>query len=110
MKTISIEWYIEKHAEACEKLKSITAQKVVDYSGARDHPFDNFMNVEALGITTTEIGYLTRMVDKITRIASIITTGKQAVMDESVEDTLLDLANYSISLATFIKARKDGLV
>ena len=44
------------------------------------------------------IAGLTRMSDKFNRIEELILTKEQLVADESVLDTLLDLANYSIML------------
>lgn len=105
-KIMNREDYLKFHREVLEKLHDITKQKIMDYSGAFDSPFDNFTNVERLGVASTEIGYLTRMCDKFTRIHTIIKTGQAHVKDETVEDTLLDLANYCISLAGYLRSKK----
>lgn len=84
----------------------ITAAKNADYCGVAGDPFANFTRVEGMGIATTEQGFLTRMLDKFCRITSFAQQGTLQVKDESVEDTLLDLANYSILLAGYIRAKR----
>jgi len=44
------------------------------------------------------------MGDKMIRIANLLRTGTQSVSDESVEDTLTDLAAYSILLSAYLKS------
>lgn len=80
--------------------------KNADYTGQGDDPFTNFSHVEALGIAPTEIGFLTRMTDKLCRIVSFVKKGTLQVKDESVEDTLIDLANYCLLFAAYIKSKK----
>lgn len=99
--------YIAFHAECCEKMKAISLAKNSDYTGDSPDPFSNFQTVEALGICETEIGFLTRMTDKFKRIISFSKLGFLKVKDESIEDTLLDLANYCILFAAFIKSKKE---
>lgn len=40
------------------------------------------------------VSYLVRMQDKINRLSALLKSG--AKVEESVEDTLIDLANYSV--------------
>jgi len=98
--------YLEFHKECCDKMIDITTKKNHDYSGFGDSAFDNFKIVERCGIASVEQGFLTRMMDKISRINSFVKQGVCSVKDESVEDTLLDLANYSILMAGYIKSKK----
>lgn len=83
----------------------ISKKKNADYTGGNDNPFANFTSVENLGIKT-EQGFLTRMMDKMARIASYVSKGELQVKDESVTDTLRDLANYSCLLAGYIASKK----
>ena len=83
----------------------ISKRKNADYTGQNTDPFSNFQSVEALGIKT-EQGFLTRMMDKMKRIASFVENGELQVKDESVKDTLRDLANYSCLLAGYIESKK----
>lgn len=92
-----------------QRMLKIARAKNQDYAGegAKD-PFANFTRVEALGICTPEVGFLTRMSDKLSRIASITASGKTAVKDESVKDTLRDLANYSLLMLAYLASKEEG--
>lgn len=102
--------YLEFHKKFCEKMVEITAKKNADYSGAGTDPFNNFRHIGHLvhtsAVDVVAVGFLTRMSDKFSRIGSFIAKGKLMVEDESVEDTLIDLANYSALLAGFLRARR----
>ena len=52
-------------------------------------------------LCSVEEGILVRMTDKINRIATLIYQDN-AVKDEKIQDTLLDLAVYSIILKTYL--------
>lgn len=82
------------HKDLCDKARELMQRKNHDY--ASQDPFDNFYVVEALRITSAEEGILVRMSDKLARLASVLKKGSQ--VDESVEDTVLDLVNYSVLL------------
>ena len=82
-------------------------KKNSDYTGVNADPFANFKVIEVYNIPA-EIGFITRMSDKMSRITSFIQKGSLQVEDESVIDTLKDLANYSCLLAALIKSRKNG--
>lgn len=99
--------YFAFHKAFCEKMESITAAKNADYTGIGDNPFANFERVEALGICSTEQGFLTRMTDKLSRITSFVQKGVLQVKDESVEDTLMDLANYCALMSGYIKSKRN---
>ena len=99
--------YLEYHQSICDKMIEVTKAKNHDYSGFSDDPFANFKVVEGAGITSTEVGFLTRMMDKISRINSFVDQGVCNVKDETIEDTLVDLANYSILMAGYIKSKKE---
>lgn len=90
------------------RMLEICKAKNADYAGvnADVDPFANFARVEALGICKTEVGFLTRMTDKLCRIASFVAKGTLMVKDESVEDTLLDLANYCLLLGAYLAEKK----
>jgi hypothetical protein len=98
----------EEYFEFAEKfywrLLEISKEKNADYTGGNENPFANFIAVEQYHVKT-EHGFLTRMSDKMMRIASYIHTGELQVKDESVMDTLGDLANYCILLAGYIKSK-----
>lgn len=95
--------YLEFHRAMCDRMIDITRVKNEDYSTSED-PFANFRSCELMNVASTMQGFLTRMLDKISRINSFAQRGQLSVKDESVQDTLLDLANYSILMAGFIKS------
>jgi hypothetical protein len=100
------EQYLAFHKNCCERMITTTLAKNSDYTGTSPDPFANFRLVEAAGICTTEQGFLTRMSDKLSRTTSFVQKGTLLVQDETVEDTLIDLANYCILFAGYIKSKK----
>lgn len=100
--------YMQFHEDACKKMIAITKAKNSDYTGASADPFANFAQIGSLvqAPSVVEIGFLTRMSDKISRIGSFVSKGTLLVKDESVEDTLLDLANYCILFAGYLKSKR----
>lgn len=101
--------YFQFHEAACKKMIEVTRAKNADYTGLSGDPFANFSKIETMGICSTEQGFLTRMFDKFSRITSFVQKGVLEVKDESVEDTLIDLANYCILMAGFIRSRRASL-
>lgn len=99
--------YLEFHKQCCLNMIEITLRKNADYTGINQDPFANFTAVADLGICKPEQGFLVRMMDKMMRINSFVQKGVLEVKDESVEDTLLDLANYSIILCGYIRSERD---
>ena len=98
------------HSEICSKARSLMERKNHDYSGGdnQEDPFLNFSRVEKLGITTTEQGFLVRMTDKISRLITFCQTGTFKVEDEKLEDTIIDLVNYSVLLYAYsLDSNKD---
>ena|ERR1700761_8826226 len=93
------------HKQCTEKMLEISKKKNSDYTGAGANPFANFEMVEHLGITSTEIGIMTRLSDKMSRLSSLLKKQNE-VADESIEDTILDAANYLLILAAFLHDKK----
>lgn len=100
------EEYIEFHKAVTQTMTDITIRKNHDYTGAADDPFANFRICESTGICSAEQGFLVRMSDKMSRINSFVQQGTLLVKDESVTDTLFDLANYCILMAGYIESKK----
>lgn len=100
------EEYLSYHRDCCDRMIAITAAKNADYTAGSNDPFFNFTGVERESITSTETGFLVRMKDKFARITSFVNKGVLMVKDESIEDTLLDLANYCILMAGYIKSKR----
>lgn len=89
----------------------IMMAKNADYTKgvAEDDPFANFRQCEKFGITSAEIGFLTRMSDKFARIASFAKKGELMVKDETVEDTCLDLSNYLKLFLGYLAEKKAAM-
>ena len=98
------EQLFEVHAKTFESALAIIKKKNADY-GASDDALRNFRFVEQLGIPM-EIGIITRIADKLARIGKIITTGKQEVLDETVQDTIVDIINYLIILKAALQEKE----
>lgn len=103
MVTITREEFIESFKDSLTEMYTIMLKKNKDYAG-EDNPFANFELVESLGLVSMEKGILVRMTDKIARISNLIDK-EAAVHDEAIEDTLSDLANYSVILKVLLEAK-----
>ena len=75
----------EKHLKICEKLNEIYINKNHDYGDSFGETF------RKLGIVSA----VTRITDKTNRLQSLCKK-EQKVNDESIRDTLMDLANYAV--------------
>lgn len=95
--------YLEKFRKVLETMASITEKKNSDYAGPSD-AFSNFNLIEKLtdGKVSCPLGIFTRMVDKMSRIGSLLAGRERKVVDESVVDSAIDLAVYSVILVVCI--------
>ena len=100
--------YLNFHQIMCHEARALSIRKNRDYTGREDDkPFANFQRCEAMGITTTEKGFLVRLTDKFSRLSTFCETGSFQVKDESLRDTLLDIINYTILLGAYVEAKKE---
>jgi isopropylmalate/homocitrate/citramalate synthase len=74
-----------QHSEICKELNNIYAKKNHDYNDSFSKTFEEY------GMVMSAI----RLEDKLTRFKNLI-KNEAKVDDESLEDTLKDLANYAI--------------
>ena len=72
-----------------------------DYGAGIKDPYANFRNSTVAGVSV-ERGILVRMIDKVSRISTLIDKESQ-VKDESIQDTLMYLINYTAILKSYIK-------
>lgn len=100
------EEYLKEFKGLTEQMYRITEAKNKDYTGDDAHPFKNFEMVETMGFATTEQGFMTRITDKVMRVAGFVKNGTLAVEDEKVEDTLLDMANYALLMICFLRSKR----
>lgn len=77
---------VERHKDLCLGLNTLYAKKNHDYGDSFHTTF------EEEGMAMARI----RLSDKLNRFKSLSRKSEQQVSDESIRDTLLDLANYAI--------------
>lgn len=102
--------FVEFHKETVLKMNDICRKKNDDYSGGGDvYAFNNFTMVEKKDVCSTEAGFLVRMEDKMMRINNLVKKGGVgSVSDESIKDTLMDLANYAILMMGYIESKNSS--
>jgi len=105
MNTTNQEEFLKRFKEITDKMLEITTAKNKDYSGS-NLAFKNFETINFLTDwkITAEQWFLVRMTDKISRIANLIDT-ENAVADEKITDTLLDLATYAILFKIYLDTK-----
>ena len=77
---------VQIHEKVCQELTETYEKKNADYGNS----FANSLDKHGL------IAGIVRMDDKMSRLISLNSKNEQQVMDESLRDTLMDLANYAI--------------
>lgn len=91
--------------DLCDAVKEMHASKSRDY-GSETDPLANIRNGAAfVGIPAWK-GAMVRLSDKVTRLATFNRTG--TLTHEGVEDTLLDLASYSLLALLLYRESKNG--
>lgn len=102
--TLDRDAFIKHIEQFFENGVEIIRRKNADYAGNGD-PFRNFYAAQAIGVTDAKTALMVRMSDKMTRIANLLKQEAQ-VKDESVLDTLQDLANYAAILSAMFEHEK----
>ena len=77
---------VQIHGKVCQELTETYKKKNADYGNS----FENSLDKHGL------IAGIVRMDDKMSRLISLNSKKEQLVLDESMRDTLMDLANYAI--------------
>lgn len=87
------------HKDLCLQLNDLYARKNADYG-------DSFhISYEQEGMAMPRI----RLGDKYNRFCALTRGNKQQVNDESIRDTLIDLANYALMTVLEIDAEQDKI-
>lgn len=90
---------IEKHKQICEDLTTLYERKNNDYGDSFGKGFKEY------GMIMPVI----RLEDKLSRLKSLAIGNKEKmVSDESLIDTLMDLANYSILTVIELSSSSEG--
>lgn len=85
------------HARICDDLNKLYERKNHDYGDSFGKSFAEY------GMSMPCI----RLEDKLNRLKALTRSGNQQVSDESIDDTLMDLANYAI-MTLVERKTKDG--
>lgn len=85
----------KRFMELTEKMKDIHIRKNAGYAGDCPDAFKNFRESEDFEVSAFK-GCMVRMSDKWSRIKSLSKNPENDMVGESIKDTLIDLANYSI--------------
>lgn len=97
------------HEHLCRTALELMRKKNADYAGSGGkQPFANFTRCEAMGVCTTEQGFLVRMTDKMSRLSSFVEKGVFEVKEESLEDTIVDIINYAVLFASYIDSKRES--
>ena len=84
----------ERFYELLEEMKRTHDAKRHDYASTED-VFANFRHCEIAGIPAWK-GVAVRISDKFSRIMGFARKERLEVKDESIKDTLVDMANYAL--------------
>jgi hypothetical protein len=97
----------ERFHEIVKEMVDLHDRKNHDYAGS-DY-LSNFLMCERMGIPAWK-GCLIRLSDKISRLMNIAKTDEVSVSDETVVDTLTDLAVYAIITRILYENSKAGKI
>jgi len=87
-----------------DAMAELHSRKNHDYAG--EEPLSNLKECEDIGIPAHK-GVFVRITDKYKRIKEFFKCGTLEVKDESVEDTLMDLAVYSVLCLILYREARD---
>ena len=90
----------DMHVTFTECMRTAEA-KNHDYGAGELNPYANFENSKVAGVPV-ERGILVRMMDKVSRISTLLDKDPK-VAEESIDDTLMDLINYTAILKSYLK-------
>lgn len=93
-----------KFYELLDQMAELHSRKNHDYAG--DDPLSNLRAPEEIGVPAWK-GILIRLMDKWGRLKTFANTGTFEVENESVEDTLMDNAVYSLLCIIVLGEDKD---
>lgn len=81
----------------CELLAETLIKKDADYGSSFDKTLDEYGNTVGL----------IRIEDKLNRAKNILLNKKQTQVDESITDTILDIAGYSILFNIYLERKEN---
>lgn len=82
------------HENLCNQMHKLYCKKNADYGDSFAQMRQRYPSVIGM-----------KLWEKVNRLCTLLDSGKQEVLDESVEDTLMDIANYAIMELTERRAQ-----
>jgi hypothetical protein len=94
------------HDSICKQALELMKKKNHDYAGdSGKTPFAIFERCEAMGICTTEAGFLVRLTDKLSRLSTFAESGNLQVENEGYTDAIVDIINYCVLFSAYVKSK-----
>lgn len=87
-----------RHKKILDEMADTFSKKNSDYGNAFEEVLDDLGASYAVG----------RLKEKHKRLTQLVTSNKQEVDDESMEDTLLDMANYAVLTIMWLQKQKEN--
>lgn len=87
-----------RHKKILDEMADTFSKKNSDYGNAFEEVLDDLGASYAVG----------RLKEKHKRLTKLVTSNKQEVDDESIEDTLLDMANYAVLTIMWLQKQKEN--
>lgn len=87
-------------ATILDTMNQLSIKKDKDYAG--DEFLSNFRVAKMLGVKPS-MGAAIRLSDKWSRICQLVQKPNPEVIDETIEDTLMDMANYCIIMILLLR-------
>lgn len=88
---------VAHHRMICDEINELYAKKNHDYGDS----FAQSFREEGMAMVRIRLG------DKFNRLKALTRGGGQKVADESIRDTLIDLANYAIMTVLEMEGEKE---
>ena len=88
---------VAHHRMICDEINELYAKKNNDYGDS----FAQSFREEGMAMVRIRLG------DKFNRLKALTRGGEQKVADESIRDTLIDLANYAIMTVLEMEGEKE---
>ena len=88
---------VAHHHMICDEINELYAKKNHDYGDS----FAQSFREEGMAMVRIRLG------DKFNRLKALTRGGEQKVADESIRDTLIDLANYAIMTVLEMEDEKE---
>ena len=97
-KAYLVDEHVKTFADIVGKMTALYAKKNHDYGNSFDEGCDKIGTGYPLG----------RFLDKINRLIACMGKEDEMQINESIEDTLIDLGCYSVMTLSYLKRKKNG--